>query len=607
MPVKVIAAGLGQSMPPEGLHTVTVHLPGWETACAFRKGDKTIFAALKSMYPRFGPFNKVRQLAAAILSRLALPALPAGEQGPTYSCLPFVSPDAFAVAAAYAASRHRKDDHTKLLQGELLFRVVDIADVRLYLVVFPAAKAPGIIGIWQNPGVGVSSRLAEMLLAHIDTLAVLPFEASSGDGDMPSLVRNGALPPPTYLPEEGEGHEKLRQRIMALLKRAPVKKTVAVAAVSSGDVYLCPTGMAAIYRLHGAALAARRGPVVALGAVFHSTWQLFSEEPAGFKHFGRCDAEGRVMEQLEAYLEAEAAAGRAVSYVFAEFPSNPILVSVDLWRLRELADKYGFAVVVDETVGSFCNIDVLPVADVVVTSLTKSFSGYANVMGGSIVLNPASAHYRAVQDTLTKTFHNEYFSGDAAHLLQCSDDYLARSTILNGNALLLTRFLATCLTEPTPSPVTAVLYPPFTDTAANYTSLMRPATTTTTLATTGTGNNEFEPFEPGFGCLFSIDFVNKACARAFYDNLAVYHGPHLGAHHTLAFPFNDAIWGGGGDPDPSFAYHVAYGLRPEQVRVSVGLESEEELLDTFKAALACAEEELRRQTAAEAAQEEPVL
>jgi cystathionine beta-lyase/cystathionine gamma-synthase len=37
--------------------------------------------------------------------------------------------------------------------------------------------------------------------------------------------------------------------------------------------------------------------------------------------------------------------------------------------------------VIDDTIGSFCNIDVLPVADVVVTSITKSLSGYANVCG----------------------------------------------------------------------------------------------------------------------------------------------------------------------------------------------------------------------------------
>lgn len=68
--------------------------------------------------------------------------------------------------------------------------------------------------------------------------------------------------------------------------------------------------------------------------------------------------------------------------MFTEFPGNPLLKSPDLRRIRELADKYDFVVVIDETVGNFLNVNVLPYADIVVSSLTKVFSGDSNVMGG---------------------------------------------------------------------------------------------------------------------------------------------------------------------------------------------------------------------------------
>ena len=68
--------------------------------------------------------------------------------------------------------------------------------------------------------------------------------------------------------------------------------------------------------------------------------------------------------------------------LFTEFPSNPLLRSADLPRLRALADKYGFLLIVDDTLGNFANVEVLPYADVVVSSLSKVFSGSANVMGG---------------------------------------------------------------------------------------------------------------------------------------------------------------------------------------------------------------------------------
>ena len=64
--------------------------------------------------------------------------------------------------------------------------------------------------------------------------------------------------------------------------------------------------------------------------------------------------------------------------LFCEFPSNPLLRSPNLARLRSLADKYGFLIVVDETIGNFVNVEVLPYSDIVVSSLTKVFSGDTN-------------------------------------------------------------------------------------------------------------------------------------------------------------------------------------------------------------------------------------
>lgn len=196
-------------------------------------------------------------------------------------------------------------------------------------------------------------------------------------------------------------------------------------------------------------------------------------------------------------------------------------------------------------------------------------------MGGSVLIPPSSPFSAALKQTLASQHHNELFHADAAKLLSNSRDYLARSAVLNRNALALATFLHEQALLPT-SPVTAVLYPPFTDTHDNYLAVMRPAT---------------EAFAPGYGCLLAVDFESLATAQAFYDNLSVYHGPHLGAHHTLAFPFNDAIWG----PEPGAPEYLAsYGARAEQVRVSVGLESEEELVDTFREALRFAEEVKRR-------------
>lgn len=63
-----ITAEYGHSAPPEGPHTITTHLPGWDEAIKFRDGDKAIFAKLRSLYPRFSPFNHARQVRKASIS-----------------------------------------------------------------------------------------------------------------------------------------------------------------------------------------------------------------------------------------------------------------------------------------------------------------------------------------------------------------------------------------------------------------------------------------------------------------------------------------------------------------------------------------------------------
>lgn len=65
-----------------------------------------------------------------------------------------------------------------------------------------------------------------------------------------------------------------------------------------------------------------------------------------------------------------------------EFPSNPLLRSPDLARLRTLADKYDSLIVVDDGVGNFIKVETLPFVGVVAKSLSKIFRGVSNVMGG---------------------------------------------------------------------------------------------------------------------------------------------------------------------------------------------------------------------------------
>lgn len=87
------------------------------------------------------------------------------------------------------------------------------------------------------------------------------------------------------------------------------------------------------------------------------------------------------LSSLEALL-ANKNAEKPPLCLFTEFPSNPLLNSANLPLLRALADRYDFPIIVDDSIGNFKRVDVFPYVDILVTSLTKVFSGKSNVMGG---------------------------------------------------------------------------------------------------------------------------------------------------------------------------------------------------------------------------------
>jgi cystathionine gamma-synthase len=472
-----------------------------------------------------------------------------------YACLLMIRPEILLDCCAYAGNL-RRGLH-QLTPEELQFHVVDINGTRLFCAVFDMKKIKGVIGFWQHPGPGTSTRLAETLLPHVESLREVP---------LPQILKVDSLPEATYLPE-GTFHGEIRTRIASLLDRGPALATpsdVALAKTNPDDIYLYSSGMAALYDIHRIMTTVHHKKSVCFGSVFPSTIEIVKEYGAGFEIFGAGDE--TALGELTTWLEA----GNQVQTVFVEFPSNPILCSAPLMGLRALADEYNFILVVDDTVGSFCNVDVRAVADVIATSLTKSFSGYADVMAGSLVLN-RNLHlknYNKLKWLFEKYYHNDLFEGDAKVLEFNSRDYLPRSAILNRNAEALTTFLHQQQSTNRTTSIKQVLYPPKSTTFNNFKAFQR------------TGTSDF--LNPGYGCLFSVEFDNYDSTIAFYDAIQVHVSPHLGAHRTLALALNE----GGCRQSPEFkALAEKYGWSGRQIRISVGLEDTQELINALEDAL----------------------
>jgi cystathionine gamma-synthase len=209
-----------------------------------------------------------------------------------------------------------------------------------------------------------------------------------------------------------------------------------IAGISESDVFIFPTGMSSIFNAHQMLLAAR-GPMksICFGFPYTDTLKTLEKWGPGCLFYGLGSAED--LDDLETRLSN----GERYLGLFTEFPGNPLLKTPDLKRIRVLADKYDFAVVVDETVGNFLNINVLPYADIVVSSLTKIFSGDSNVMGGSAVLNPHGRYYESLKGAFAHDYEDILWAEDAVFLERNSRDFVSRIAKINSTTEAITAML----------------------------------------------------------------------------------------------------------------------------------------------------------------------
>lgn len=422
--------------------------------------------------------------------------------------------------------------------------------VTLHGVFCAPALAQQLRIYWRTMGTGISSRFAEDTWKNIRSIR-----------EITTSTRGWSDPNYTILAD----------RIAGLLNRAPIPSPERKP-VTRDDVYLYPTGMSAIY--HTQKMLNRwkgAGETVVFGFPYELTPKLldFCGPPVQFYPFGSAEE----LDQLEQYLESKKLSNERVQAIWCECPSNPLLRTPNFQRLKQLSRAHKVPIVVDETIGSFANVDLLNVADVLVSSLTKSFSGYADVMAGSTVINPSSPLYSELKVLLDTSYTNHIYKRDTAKLEANSRNYLERTTQLNSTAQYLVSAL-TKFKEDHSDILTGVYYPEVCWSKENYAAVQRPPT---------------KEFAPGFGGLFTIEFADLPTAITFFNNLhGIYKGPSLGASVTLAQPYVQTVF----HKEKEFAARC--GLNETIIRFSVGLEDKNALLNAILLALSVATEAHRK-------------
>ncbi|MEZ0275727.1 MAG: PLP-dependent transferase, partial [Roseimicrobium sp.] len=480
---------LGSAVPPTP-YGISVCLPLWEHVVGYEEGDQRVVEKFKSGYPRFFVPPAIAEVFTAAEKEHAKP----GERA-------LVFPR--RIHAERCAAFIEKNNAGPA-------RVAEFGDESFGVTLFPEASYKTARLFWRFCGEVLSIRQSEAALgtAHHEYT-------------------------------EKEGHVAT-----GLIKQ----RLAEITGQNKEDIYLFPSGMAANYAVHrmlSTLLPDRK--TVQLDFPYVDVLKLQERFGAG-AHFLPFADDGDY-DKLHALIKSEPLAG-----IFAELPSNPLLKCVDLRKVTEMLflEEKDVPIIVDDTIGSNVNVDAFLIADVVTTSLTKSFSGVGDVLAGSVIINSESPWHDEFAAFLREHADHELWRGDAVALEQNSRDYVERMKTVSRNSVALYEFLAE-------HPAVETVYHSIADDSGLYDHLQKA--------------------NGGHGCLLSFVLKDRDSAPRVYDAMQFSKGPSLGTNFTLVCPYTLLAH------YDELEWAARCGVDRTLLRVSVGLEPAEVIIERMKQAL----------------------
>jgi len=484
---------------PDKPHAVSCSFPTMEDVIKYEERDSNLHNQLRIAYPRFVSHHLILQWERYLQSKLEL----------AHSVIYCVcSTQAARELQSYVGSRH-----LRVIPDET-YAVVAVEKEEE--IEFKARK------FLQHTGCRVSSRQAKDL-----------------------LIVNGLLVGPEPQKPDLNSYESLQD---FLTEKTGVR--------TRGDVFLTNSGMNAVYAAFRAIQKVQskknRTLWVQLGWIYVDTYEILNKF-AGDDDQKIFIPDPTNLDELSSVLEER---GEQVAGIISELPTNPLVQTPDLERLSELSKKHGVALVVDPTVSSIVNVDVLPFSDMLVTSLTKYISHEGDVMMGVVALQSESPFYEEIKKLITEYVEPPYHR-DVFRIAEQLGTIESIAAIVNANTIKLAQFLQG-------HPGVRKVYWAYGDGNAERYQKIQKA--------------NHSP-----GSMITIDLVKPVAE--FYDHCRIRKGPSFGMDISLMSPFMymahyDII-----SKETGRDELLAYGLNPDLIRISVGTEPIEQIIQAFNEAL----------------------
>jgi cystathionine gamma-synthase len=487
---------LGEPFPASP-HAVISSLPTMADVRGYEEHDPRVMDAIKSGYPRFVVHAFVQKLIDFYQQREGL----------------------VGQAVVLVDGRRAADDLLAELGGQVGKRQVEAG---IYLVccdVTAVDLAKRLRKYVQHLGCGIYSRQAEDLLIKHGLLA-RAFEEAHVAGN-----------------------------VLADVERVLADQIGCRAA----DVLLASSGMNAFYAGFRAVQEFQR--TRGRSAWLQLGW-LYLDSGCVLQEFL---GDGETLDYSYDVLDVDAIIAKIRSYgeslaaVVVECPTNPLIRVSEVHRIAAAVREQGGVMVIDPTIASVLNLDVLPCADLLVTSLTKYASIEGDIMIGALAVNPDSPYYADLIGR-TSRYHVPPYVRDLQRLAHELQDAPAVVAQMNANAVRLCAFLK-----------------------------RHPAVKRVYCAGCSDHVEKVSKSDASVGAVISIELYGDM--EKFYDTIRVMKGPSFGVRFTLLCPFMylahyDLVTTAQGR-----AFLASVGLDPELIRISVGVEDYAAIETVFAEAL----------------------
>lgn len=306
--------------------------------------------------------------------------------------------------------------------------------------------------------------------------------------------------------------------------------------------------------------------IISVGGLFGGTYSYFSETLARFGITAR-------FFDVDALDAIEEAINTATKIIFLESVGNPNMRLPDIAKIAGIANRYGVALIVDNTITPLSVAPLSLGADIVIYSTTKIITGNASALGGAAV-------FRAIHDGEDKFKADRYRDlhpfvqkmGSAALIANAKKRALRDFGMsANGFGSYLTMLGFETLPLRLDRIVGSV------EAVAKALHAKGLNVNHPSLSHHPHHERYRQQFANGCGTLLTIDLGSKEAAFGFLNrSKLVTITANIGDSRTLGLHMGSTIYRDFDEKTREFL-----GITPGLVRISIGLENPEEIIDDF--------------------------